>query len=252
MKHPFLVFSFYLLVSIAATAQSPQQLMQQGNEAYTKGDYATAVEAASAIIDGGQHSADLYYNLGNAYYRQEELGLAILNYERALRLNPRFRDAQENLELAYSKTEDKIDSLPQIFIVHWAQTVIGWFSPNGWLVSTLILVVLLGGFAVLFFVSTDYHWRKRSLLIGIIVSLLLLLAIGCTIASHRQFNRHNKAIVTSPMIVVKSSPESHSIDKMILHEGTPISIDESLGEWHKIHIADGNTGWVESSDITII
>ena len=247
-----LVFSIFISALFAATAQSPQQLMQQGNDAYTKGDYAAAVEAYNAILDGGQHSADLYYNLGNAYYRQEELGLAILNYERALRLNPRFRDARQNLELAYSKTEDKIDSLPQIFLVHWAKTVVGWFSPSGWLVALLILAAIIGALAILFFCTTNYAWRKHSLLIGILFCLIFLIAIGCTIAAHRQFNHHDKAIVTSPMIVVKSSPESHSIDKMILHEGTPVAIEETLGDWHKIHIADGNTGWVETSDITII
>ncbi len=248
----FLVFSLYISILFAATAQTPQQLMQQGNEAYSKGDYAAAAEAYNAILDTGQHSSDLYYNLGNAYYRQDELGLAILNYERALRINPHFRDARQNLELAYSKTEDQIDTLPQIFLVKWAQSVVAWFSPNGWLVVLLLLTALLGAFVAIFFVSRDYAWRKRSLLIGLLVSLLLLLAVGCTIASHVRYNRHDKAIITSPMIVMKGSPEAHSIDKMILHEGTPVNIDETLGDWHKIHIADGTTGWVESSDITII
>ena len=247
-----LVFSLYLFVLIAVTAQTPQQLMQQGNDAYSKGDYATAVDAYNAIYDAGQHSADLYYNLGNAYYRQEELGLAILNYERALRINPHFKDARQNLELAYSKTEDKIDSLPQLFIVNWALAVIRWFSPNGWLVVLLILVILLGALTILFFISNDYAWRKRSLLAGIFCALILLISIGCTIAAFHQANRHDKAIVTNPMIVVKSSPETTGIDKIILHEGTPVAIDETLGDWHRIHIADGNSGWVETSDITII
>lgn len=237
---------------VTATAQTPQQLMQQGNEAYSKGDYAAAVEAYNAILDNGMHSADLYYNLGNAYYRQEELGLAILNYERALHLKPHFRDAQENLDLAYSKTEDKIDSLPQIFLVEWAQEVVDWFSPTGWLAILLVLVALLGALSILFFVSNNYARRKRSLLTGIVVGAILLLTIGCTIASHRQFNRHDKAIITSPMIVVKGSPETHSIDKMILHEGTKVKIEETLGDWHKIVIADGNNGWIEAADVTII
>ena len=247
-----LILSLYFSLLFAATAQTPQQLMQQGNDAYSKGDYTAAAEAYNAILDAGQHSADLYYNLGNAYYRQEELGLAILNYERALRLNPHFRDARQNLELAYSKTEDQIDTLPQIFLVKWAQAVVAWFSPNGWLIALLLLTTLLGALVAIFFVSRDYAWRKHSLLIGLLVCLMLLLAVGCTIASHVRYNRHDKAIITSPMIVMKGSPEAHSIDKMILHEGTPVSIDETLGDWNKIHIADGTTGWVESSDITII
>ncbi len=240
------------LTAPTALAQTPQQLMQKGNEAYSHGNYEAAADAYEVILATGLQSAELYYNLGNAYYRQEELGQAILNYERALRLNPHFRDARENLDLCYSKTEDGIESLPQIFLVQWAQAIVNWFSPTGWLVAIIILFALLGALVVIFFVSSDYGWRKRSLFLGILVSLLLMLSVGCTIASYVRYNRHDKAIITSPMIVLKGSPEAHSIDKMILHEGTPVNIDETLGDWYKIHIADGTTGWVESSDITII
>ena len=93
---------------LGANAQTPQTLMQQGNDAYTKGDFAAAVQAYNAVLDAGYQSADLYYNLGNAHYRLEEYGFSILNYERALRLKPNFRDAKENLDLVNSKTEDKI------------------------------------------------------------------------------------------------------------------------------------------------
>ena len=252
MKHHLLIFSLYLIVSISAFAQTPEQLMQKGNEAYSRGDYEAAANAYEVIFATGLQSAELYYNLGNAYYRMDELDQAILNYERALRLSPHFRDARENLDLCYSKTEDRIESLPQIFLVQWAQAIVNWFSPTGWLVAIIILFALLGALVVIFFVSSDYGWRKRSLFLGILVSLLLMLAVSCTIASYVRFNRHDRAIITNPMIVLKGSPEAHSIDKMILHEGTPVKIDETLGDWYKIHIADGTTGWVESSEITII
>lgn len=241
-----------MLAATAAFAQTPQQLMEKGNDAYNKGDYAAAAEAYEAILRGGQHSADLYYNLGNAYYRQEEIGLAILNYERSLLLNPHFRDAEQNLELAYSKTEDEITPLPKIFLAKWAEAVVSWFSPNGWLVLLLILAAVLGALVVVFFTSNDYQWRKNALLSGLLVTLLLVMSLACTISSFNHFNRHDEAIVTSPMIVVKSSPESHSVDKMILHEGTKVKIEETLGEWFKIEIADGNNGWVESSEVTTI
>lgn len=244
------IFATFTMMTVAA--QSPQQLMQQGNEAYSHGNYDAAAEAYNAILEGGAHSADLYYNLGNAYYRMDEIGLAILNYERALRLNPHFRDAQQNLDLAYSKTEDKIDALPKIFLTQWAEAVVSWFSPSGWLVVVLVLVTVLVVLVVVFFISGDYAWRRRTLLLSIVVMLLMLIAIGCSISSHIRYNRHDRAIITSPMIVMKSSPDTNSIDKMILHEGTPVNIEETIDEWHKIHIADGTTGWVEDSDITII
>lgn len=241
-----------LLCPVCLFAQTPRELIQQGNEAYGKSDFVGAANAYNAILDAGYVSADLYYNLGNAYYRQEEYGLAILNYERALRLKPNFRDARQNLQLANTKTEDEITQLPEIFIVQWARSLTSWFSPMGWRVVLLVLLAVLAALVVVIFLSQEYVWRKRSLIGSIFVVVLLLLALACAIASSVRANQHNQAIVTAPMIVVKSSPESGSVDKLILHEGTKVGIDETLGDWHKIHIADGNTGWVSTDEVTVI
>lgn len=241
-----------LATALNAAAQTPQQLMQRGNDAYAKGDFVAAAQAYNAVLDAGYESADLYYNLGNVYYRQEEYGLSILNYERALRLKPNFRDAKQNLDLADSKTEDQIAALPEIFLAQWAHSVVAWFSPTGWRICTLILLTLLGTAVVLFLLSRDYAWRKGSLIGGIVTLVFLFLCIACTISASVRYNRHNQAIVTAPMAVVKSSPEENSIDKLVLHEGTKVNIEETLGEWHKIQIADGNNGWLQADEVTII
>lgn len=241
-----------LATALNAAAQTPQQLMQRGNDAYAKGDFVAAAQAYNAVLDAGYESADLYYNLGNVYYRQEEYGLSILNYERALRLKPNFRDAKQNLDLADSKTEDQIAALPEIFLAQWAHSVVAWFSPTGWRICTLILLTLLGTAVVLFLLSRDYAWRKGALIGGIVTLVFLLLCIACTISASVRYNRHNQAIVTAPMAVVKSSPEENSIDKLVLHEGTKVNIEETLGEWHKIQIADGNNGWLQTDEVTII
>jgi tetratricopeptide (TPR) repeat protein len=241
-----------LATALNAAAQTPQQLMQRGNDAYAKGDFVAAAQAYNAVLDAGYESADLYYNLGNVYYRQEEYGLSILNYERALRLKPNFRDAKQNLDLADSKTEDQIAALPEIFLAQWAHSVVAWFSPTGWRICTLILLTLLGTAVVIFLLSRDYAWRKGALIGGIVTLVFLLLCIACTISASVRYNRHSQAIVTAPMAVVKSSPEENSIDKLVLHEGTKVNIEETLGEWHKIQIADGNNGWLQTDEVTII
>lgn len=241
-----------LAVALSATAQTPRQLMQQGNDAYAKSDFAEAVRLYNTVLDAGYQSADLYYNLGNAHFRMEDYGLAILNYERALRLKPNFRDARQNLDLANSKTEDEIAALPEIFIVHWAHSIVTWFSPTGWRILLLCLLALLGDLTVFFVLSSQYSSRKGALIGISVTAVLLLLCLACTIASSVRYNRHNQAIVTSPMAVVKSSPEDKSVDKLILHEGTKVNIEETLGSWHKIQIADGNSGWMNQSDITVI
>lgn len=242
----------FLFLATSLHAQNPETLMKQGNEAFKNADYTQAVSSYEAILNDGYENADLYYNLGNAYYRLEEFGMAILNYERALRLKPNFRDARQNLELAQSKTEDQITPLPEFFLSKWAKSFIGWFSPTGWRVALLIILAFLGALLVFFFLCNDYRWRKNALIGSILATCLLLIAIASAIASSASFNHHNKAVVTEPMIVIKGSPEASSIDKLVLHEGTELDIEETLGDWHKIRIADGNTGWVQSDEITII
>ena len=241
-----------LSAALTLAAQTPAQFMKQGNDAYAKADYTVAVQHYNAVLQSGYHSADLYYNLGNAYYRQEEYGLAILNYERALRLKPNFNEAKQNLDLANSKTEDEISPLPELFIQQWIHNVVAWLSPTGWRILFLCLLAVLCVSVVLFVLNLDIRWRKWTLTAGVATVFLLLICTACTIASSVQYNSHSQAIITVPMSVVKGSPEESSVDKLILHEGTKVRIDETLGEWHKIRIADGNTGWLQQSDITII
>lgn len=241
-----------LFWAFAAMAQSPKNLMSQGNMAYQKGDFEAAAKAYNAIIDAGYRNAEVFYNLGNAYYRQDEFGLAILNYERALNLKPGFRDAKENLDLANSKIEDEIDALPELFIVKWARGLTLWLSPTGWLILILGIAAILGAISAFFVLSNDYRLRKFSLIVGGLFALLLIIAGICGIAASTRQNNHRDAIVTKPLVEVKSSPENNSVDKLVLHEGTKVRREETLGEWHKIRIADGNTGWVTDEDITMV
>ncbi len=250
MKKIFVLFT--LFCSCALFAQNPQELLQQGNRAYGKGNYAQAAQSYNAVLETGYASAELYYNLGNTYYRLQQYGLAILNYERALRLKPNFSDARQNLQLANSHTEDEILQLPELFIVRWAHTMVSWLSPTAWRVVLLAMLTVLAALVVAVFLCRDYHRRKQSLVGCIVVVVLLAITLACTIASTVRAQKHNQAIVTVPMLVVKSSPEEGSVDKLILHEGTKVGIDENLGDWFKIHIADGNTGWVSEKEVTVI
>lgn len=251
IKHLIFFFSF-LTLSMCVMAQSPEQLMQQGNEAYSAGDYESAVEAYEHTLAAGYTSAELYYNLGNSYYRLEELGLAILNYERALRLKPNDRDTRENLNLANSKTQDQIASLPQFFVARWYQQMVQWFTPKGWRIAVLILLALLGACVATFFLSRQYNLRKATLLGTICVTLLMALAIGCSCSAAKAYREHRSAIVVKPLIVVKAAPETNSVDKLMLHEGAKVNTSEEMGGWVRIHLADGNNGWVEQSDIESI
>lgn len=245
MKKLFLVFGFCLLVFSCAFAQD----LSQGNEAYKRGDYQAAIDAYTAILNAGYENADLYYNLGNAYYRTDQYGYAILNYERALRLKPNFSEAKQNLALANARTEDKISPLPEFLLARWYHALVRAFSPSGWLGVLLLLAVLCASAAILLRFGQSYGLRKFALIALIVMGILLLLSLCCTASSIYSYNRHNRAVVTQPMVVVKGSPDVSGVDKLILHDGATLTIDESLDGWHKIHLADGNTGWLPATEI---
>ncbi len=222
---------------------------QSGDDAYRQGDYEVAVEQYETMLSDGFVSADLYYNLGNAYYRTGQMGRAILNYERALRLEPSMSDAKENLALAESKTIDRIAQLPKWFFVRWVDSLCVNVSPAMWRVIWLILLVLTGASVLLFRLGESRAMRKVGLGAGTAFLFLLLIATWLLISSTRRFNAHKDAIVMSQTMTVKSSPEEQSVDKLIIHEGTKVTITDSLAGWYKITLANGTTGWCTTENI---
>lgn len=241
-----------ILLHIALLASFVNQqvtIAQEADEAYRQGDYATAIERYVEVLDRQCTSADLYYNLGNAYYRAGHMGHAILSYKRALRLDPDMDDAKQNLALAESKTVDRIAVLPQFFLVRWVDALCRSLTPALWRVVWLVLLALLGLSVVLFRRGSNRSLRKTGLVAGVVVLLLLALATWLLLRATHRYNAHAEAVVMQPAITVKSSPEAQSVDKLILHEGTVVNVSDSLGEWYKITIADGTTGWCLASDV---
>ena len=242
------VLAFCFLVMYA----QPVDLFRQGNEAYRQSDYLQAIEAYTAVLDAGYENADLYYNLGNAYYRTEQMGMAVLCYERALRIEPGFAEAKQNLALANARTEDKITPIPEFLLARWYRALNTLLPPTGWLITLLVLGVLAVVAVGLIRFSGSYPWRKTAFVAIIVIGVLLLVTICCTFSSINRYNRHDRAVVTQPMVVVKGSPDDAGVDKLVLHEGTTLVVDEALGTWYKVRLADGNTGWLPDTEITII
>lgn len=245
MKH--LTLTIALL--IAATAISAQESAPSADDLYRMDDYQGAIAAYEDILAEGKSSADLYYNLGNAYYRDNQFARAILNYSRALRLRPTMTDARQNLELAQSKTVDHIVTLPQLFIVRWYNSICSALSPTTWRILWLAAFALLAALFVTFRLARNYTLRKWTF-VSCFAALLLLLCISAFWRSSAiRFNSHSEAVVMQSSVAIKSSPERQSVDKLILHEGTTVRIDEELSGWYKITIADGTNGWCESNAI---
>lgn len=227
-----------------ANIDSQTDLFQKANAAYDSGEYAHAIELYNSIIDNGYDCWELRYNMGNAYYRQDNIGYSILNYERALRMAPSKKNIKDNLALARSRTADNIEELPRLFLIEWAQDVAHIMTLRGWLTLVIILAIISCAAASFFFIAKDYKTRKTIFIIGsVFLFLLIVSAVNATISSHNA-TKENEAIITSPLVVVKGSPDAKSVDKFVIHEGTKIIIGDVQDEWWQIEIADGKSGWI--------
>ena len=220
-----------------------------GNKAYVDGDYARATEEYEAIIEGGEFSMALYYNLGNAYFKMGELGKAILNYNRALRIAPANEDIRHNLALAEAQTKDRIAEVPEFFLNRWLRIVRNSMSCMAWSVLSLVWLALALAFALLFLLASSIKVRKAGFYGTILSFLLFVMATSFALSSRKDMLFKEEAVVMASAISVKSSPDRSATDIFVLHEGTKLRVVTELGEWCEIVIADGKKGWTLKSNV---
>lgn len=225
---------------------------QNGDDLYRMGDYQAAAEAYEAVLSEGLTSPELHYNLGGAYFHEGRMGKAILNYERALRLDPSFTDARENLALANSRIANHIAVLPQPFFIRWWKGLCSAMLPSGWRIVWLAMLALLAGSVVVLRIGSNVRQRKAALAATVATALLLLASTAVLIGSSRRFNAHSEAIVTQQTVTLKASPDIKSADKMIVHEGTKATVIDSLQEWYKVRLSDGTIAWSEKGALESI
>lgn len=227
-----------------ATA-SAEELWQAGNTAYSAGDYTRAAELYTAITDKGLYSAPLYYNLANALFKSGETGGAILYYNRALHLSPGDEDIRHNLEYAERSTKDKIEEIPEFFLVSWAKKVRSTMSCTAWTVISLLLFAATLASCLVYLLSQRIAMRKAGFY-GMAAALLLCIATTLMAWGERNMLvERNEAVVMSSSLSVKSSPDKSATDLFVLHEGTVVTIGSTVDGWAEVRIADGNKGWVE-------
>lgn len=227
-----------------AFAQTPEDAFNRGNELYRAGKYQEAVKEYDAIIKQGYVSAEVYFNLGNAYYRMENLAQAILAYERAARLRPRDQDIQHNLKLLNLKTIDRIEPVPELFLVQWMRSVSSLASPETVRIFFIVSWILLFGS-----LAAMYLFVRRGVLrvfrIVLIVSFIFVVLSGIMLGIQSfQSRGPDQAIVTAQTITAKSSPDEKSVDAFVIHEGLKVKLTDSVGDWVKITLADGKVGWI--------
>ena len=246
-----------LLLSLGASmniqAKDLDSLWTAGVQAYTDGKFSDASAAWTSIEESGQKSAKLYYNLGNAWFKQGNYPKAILNYERALRLDPSYSDARYNLEFTSNFVQDKIEPVPEFILKSVARKVCYVMGSNAWAVIFLVLLAAALVMGLLFLLGSSVGKRRAGFYCGIVLLLFSAGALSFSIWQKSDSVKTDTAIVMSPVSSVKSSPSSGSSkDLFVIHEGTKVTILDEVGTWRNISLADGRQGWIPASDIEII
>lgn len=243
---------YILIITIFIVSASFAQTLQSAAEAYSKENYNEAVQIYEALSDSVGVSPELYYNLGNSYYKLKNYPKAVLNYERAILLSPGDEDIKVNLDMARANIVDKIDVIDRSFISVWFESIRNMASSNTWAILAIIsfILFLIGIFLYIF--NKQVLLKKIGFFGGVIC---LIFSVYTNVVSYKQKQKiliRDSAIIMSPSVTIKSSPSQSGTDLFILHEGTKVKIIDEVGEWYEVKIDDGNSGWIKDSEMEII
>ena len=210
----------------SATKSVDNVTKAQGDSAYMRNDYASAIQIYESLLKKGE-AAEVYYNLGNSYYKADDIAKAILNYERALLLQPGNADIRANLEIARSKTIDKVVSVPDIFFVAWVKSLTNCLSVDAWAKLGIVFFILLLISFSLFFFSKQIIWKKSGFIAGILFLVFTVLSNIFASEQKSELLDRNDAIVLSPSVTVRSTPSESGTGLFVLHEGHKIEIKDN-------------------------
>ena len=249
MKNTFL---FVFLFSSFAVFTQNEPLFESATDSYNNGAYEKAIENYMEILDNGEHSAALYYNLGNCYYKLNQIAPSIYYYEKALLLDPGDKEIKNNLAYAQQMTIDSIEPLPESGLTKIYNSVIGLFSFDQWAYIAVVLIVLFA-LTYLAYYFLRYSSHKRAAFLSSIVSLIAaLVCIAFAFVQHEHYKSEQPAIVFAEECLVKSEPNDRSAEVFLLHEGTKVLVLDGLEDFKKIELADGKVGWVPQDNIKLL
>jgi tetratricopeptide (TPR) repeat protein len=251
MKLTYKLILLYILMTLPATDLSSQESQKvkfyKGSELYSAGKYKEALEEWLAIYKSGYHSGNLDYNIANAYFKLNNLPGAILYYERAKLLKPADEDISYNLQIARTLIVDKFVEIPEIFFVSWYNFISLILSTNMWARISIVTFVLFLLSLSLYIYSVRYRHKVIGFWIAIAMLFICLSSFSFSIRNRSIVYNNHKAIIFSPQVNGKSSPDNSGTDLFVIHEGTKISIEDEVGEWYEIKLPDGNKGWIPAN-----
>ena len=234
------------------TTTDSSTLWSEANQAYIDKDYTKALELYNAICKEGLLSSKLYYNMGNAYYKNGEIGKAILFYKRAHKLAPADEDIRYNLDIAEAQTKDNIEKVPDFFLKRWSRSIAAIMDSNSWTYLSIAAFVLMLTSVLVFLLAQSIKARKSSFAVALLSLVIAVISLIYASSQRSYMLSHDKAVIMSESVSIKNEPNKSSTDQFVLHEGTTVHVTESLGQWCNITTADGNKGWIEQKRIEVI
>lgn len=238
------------LAGSLARGQAPQAVFDSANMLYERQQYDSAARMYARLIDAGYRNAELYFNAGNAHYKGRHPGYAVYYYEKALQQSPGNEAIAHNLQLAHQQATDKLDQIPTLFFIRWWQQLLHVHSANGWLWGAVLLcwiTLALVGWRLLR--PPAPRWTRWGIAV---FSLLCILYLCCATASWYRSTHHDYAIVVVSDEKMKAAPDADSPDVMLIHEGLKVQVLDEVGEWKKIRLTDGKTGWVKADSMLLL
>lgn len=250
IKLMFCFLAMMISPALVFAADSQQQQFENANKLYDKGRYKQAVEAYNQILGAGYQSAALYFNLGNAHYKDSELPEALLNYEKAHRLAPGDDDINFNIRLANSKTVDKIEDVPEFFLNKWWKGFILKYSADGLAITAIVMMFIGSALLIWYFFAASGGVKKFAFFSSLVFFFVAICVIVIAGSQVNYFENNKQAIVFTSSVDVKTSPAESVSTAFVLHDGTKVNVlGRNGGGWLKIKLANGNEGWIKTTDV---
>lgn len=248
LKRIIYLFVMVAMPMLALGDAAVNTLLKKGNEQYAKGQYKEAIVTYQKIVDDGHLSAMVYFNLGNAYFKNNDVPSALLYYEKAHKLSPGDEDINFNIQFANQKTTDKVEASPEFFITRWWHSFILHFSLTTLAVFSILFMVI--GFALLIVYRFTYSVgiKKASFYLALLIIFLGLSSMFVASRQQQYFDGHHGAIIFSTSVNVKSAPTPSAKNLFLIHDGTKVDVLDDNNGWMKIRLTNGSEGWINASD----
>ena len=252
-KHlrPIILLPMLLLMHLPVLPLSaqPAEQFREAAQAYRNTEYAAAIRALQDLVAQGYATFPVYYNLGNACYKNGDLGGSMLYYEKALLLDPGNEDVLHNIRVVRARTRDRVEPIPLLFFVRWWNDLKQGHLPGTFFVWSLVLAWMLAAALFVFFGFRGVGLRRVALTSVILTSLLFAGTVTLYSSRLEQIDAHRSAIVMDDEAMVRSTPDATGVESFTVHEGLKVEILESRESYYRIRLADGKNGWIPRSAV---